>query len=163
MIRPFVMAAIVAALVSAACTEPATVAPPRVLQVDDLELDLVLDRTVIAVGDSSEVTMRLRNLRDEPRRLRFGSGCQIMPYIERTEGTIQMPGGGHWTCTAVLTTLDVPALGSVTRSFVVRGVEHASDASGRSLPPGGYRAYAVLALPSESLQLRSPTVEFEVR
>lgn len=156
-------------LLVAGCGDDAT-SPRSIRQVTELgglRLEIDVERTTIALGDSGTLTMRLRNPTAEAVRLTFGSSCQIMPYIENAAGAVQYPGGGAWGCAAMITSLDVPAGGAVTRTLLVRGVPAADGVRGSSLPPGRYRAYALLEGISEGFsdhfQLRSPTIEFEVR
>jgi len=165
LVRWPITALITGVLLMAGCGTDAT-SPRSIRQVTELgglRLELDVERAAIPVGDSSTLTMRLRNLTAEPVRLTFGSSCQIMPYIENAAGAVQYPGGGAWGCAAVITSLDVPAGGTVTRTLLVRGVAQSDGVRGSSLPPGRYRAYAVLEGMSDLFQLRSPTIGFEVR
>lgn len=169
MVRNITRTAItIGALLSVGCREQPTELASRrqVAELNGLRLELSVDRTLISLGDSGNVTIRLRNETAQAVRLGFASGCQILPYIETEAGAILYPGGGAWSCLAVGTSLTVPAHGIVTQSLVVRGaafvVLGAARADGLaavSLPPGGYRAYALLA----ETELRSPTIGFEVR
>lgn len=152
-------------LVSLACAERPTerAAPRPVTDLDGLRLELSLDRSMIAVGDSGLVTIRLRNETNGAVRLTFGSTCQILPYIETNAGVLRYPGGGAWGCGAMITSLEVPGSGVVTRTLVVRGGAEAVGGAPVSLPPGGYRTYAVLGATAPGVELRSPTLAFEVR
>ncbi len=81
---------------------------PRVEMIRSvMRLELSIDRSVIPMGDSGRVTIRLRNETAVAVRLEFGSTCQIMPYIETAAGAIQYPGGGAWVCGAALTSFEV--------------------------------------------------------
>ena len=158
-------AVVVSALLSAGCGSQSTEASSRrsVTELDGLRLELSIDRSTISVGDSGSITIQLRNETASVVRVAFGSTCQIMPYIETAGGNIQYPGGGAWGCGAMLTSLEVPGHGLVTRTLVVRGIAPSGDASPVALPPGGYRAYAILGVMAPEPELRSPTVAFEVR
>ena len=155
----------VGVLLSVGCREQPTehALLRQVTEFNGLRLELSLDRTLIPMGDSGNVTIRLRNETAQAVRLDFGSSCQIMPYIETEAGAIQHPEGGAWWCAAVLTSLTVPAHGVVTRLLVVRGAARAEGLAGASLPPGGYRAYALVGVSAPGIELRSPTIGFEVR
>ena len=135
---------------------------PTVSVHDGLRLELTHLPAVILVGDSATVTIRLRNETARSVRLEFGSSCQIMPYIETEAGAVIYPDGG-WGCATVLTTLDVPARGVVTRTVVIRGTLQPDGRFGPSLPPGRYRAYAALDPNAGRLSLRSQSVAFEVQ
>lgn len=132
-------------------------------EIDGLRVELSLDRTLITAGDSGVLTIGLRNTTELPVRLNFGSSCQILPYIETAAGSIEYPGGGAWGCAAMLTRLDVPPFGVVTRTVVVRRAAPGGAAAEASLPPGAYRAYAVLEHGPYDSRMRSQAVGFEVR
>ena len=166
MIRNFIRPAVVICVLwSLGCGEQPTEQSSlrQVTELNGLRLELSLDRSTIPVGDSGSVTIRLRNETARAVRLEFGSTCQILPFIETAAGAIQYPGGGAWGCGAMLTSLEVPGNGVVTRTLVVRGVAGSEGTSPVSLPPGGYRAYALLGATAPGVELRSPTVAFEVR
>lgn len=161
----------VATLLSIGCGETPTgeSRPRQIAELNGLRLELVLDKSVIPVGDSATVTMRLHNDNADTVRLSYGSSCQILPYVENAVRAVQYPGGGNWACLAVLTALDVPGRGSVERTLVLRGVESSAGLYGAVLTPGRYRVYALTDVnwpapqPGPANQLRSPTVNFEVR
>lgn len=163
MIAQCVRAAVVASLVSVVSCAEQPAAPILGAELDGLRLELSMDRTTILVGDSGTITMRLHNSTAAPLRLHFGSTCQILPFVESEAGAIQYPGGGGWACGAMLTSLDVPAGGAVTRTILVRGVGSAPAHPGTSLPPGRYRSFALLEPTPPGPQLRSEALEFEVR
>ncbi|MCC7000695.1 MAG: hypothetical protein IT357_00965 [Gemmatimonadaceae bacterium] len=152
-------------LASAVCAETTTTVPELepVTEVDGLRLEVAIERDSIAVGDSAAITMRLRNDTDNAVRIDFNSTCQIVPFIVRLSGEIEYPGGGVWGCGAMITSLQVPARGEVTRRLVVRGVSSAPTVAGAALTPGVYRAYAQLEVVSQRKQLRSPELTFVVR
>ena len=164
MVRNITRTAItIGALLSVGCREQPTEPASRrgVAELNGLRLELSVDRTLISLGDSGNVTIRLRNETAQAVRLDFGSTCQIVPYIETAAGAIVYPPGGEWLCGMAFTSLTVPAHGIVTRSLVVRGGARADGLAELSLPPGGYRAYA--RLDATASELRSPTIGFEVR
>ena len=154
-----------AMLASIACAEsPATEPALRpVREIDGLRLEVAIDRDSITVGDSAALTMRLRNSTDDVVRIDFNSTCQIVPFIARVSGEIEYPDGGVWGCGAMITSLEVPARGEVTRRLVVRGVSSAPTVAGAALTPGVYRAYAQLEVVSQRKQLRSSELTFVVR
>ena len=161
-VRMATIVTIATVLLSVGCAEQPT-AFRDATEHGGLSLELSLERTVVPVGDSGTITMRLRNETFKAVRLSFGSSCQILPYIETEAGAVLYPGGGGWMCLDVVTSLEVPAFGVVTRTFVVRGVARAEGLSDASLSPGDYRAYALLGEGPRELLLRSPAVRFQVR
>lgn len=167
MLRLRTIAALTSAvLLGASCDEPptgdeSTIRPVPVL--DGLRLEVTISQSVIPVGDSATVTMQLHNDNATAMEIYFSTGCQILPYIETASGAMRFPSVGGWACTQALTSLTVPARGSVTRSYVVRGATATDDRNGASLIPGQYRAYALLDAIRSQQQLRSPTISFEIR
>ena len=147
------------------CSERST--GPRVIELPgehaSLRLELTMASATVQVGDSATATMRLINDSPTAVQLGFGSTCQIMPYIETEAGAVTYPGGGGWGCATVLTTLHVPARGVVIRTLVIRATSQPDNFAGASLPPGRYRAYAVLEPNSGRPSQRSQSVVFEVR
>lgn len=166
MLRRVIIAAFAsAALLSVSCAETPTGddLPRLVTELDGLRLEVTISQAAISVGDSATVTMRLHNDNATDELIDFSSGCQILPYIETASGAMRYPSGGGWGCTAALTSLSVPARGSVTQAYVVRGATVTDDRNGASLVPGQYRAYALLDAIRNQQKLRSPTISFEIR
>lgn len=151
------------ALLAASCGEETLFDPiSRVDELDGLTLEAEFTKESIAIGDSAIVTIRLRNHRNEARTLTFGSGCQIMPFVRTVLGAPAYPAGG-WACTANITTLDVPALGTVVRTVIVRGVGNPNPMSPAiSLQAGAYRFHARLEPFRDGGSLHSRDVAFEV-
>ncbi len=120
---------VVGVLLSVGCGEDPAAAPPlpQVTERDGLLLDLDMERLLVAIGDSSTVTIRLSNVNAAPVRIEFGSTCEIMPYIETTAGAVRVPGGGSWSCGAAITSgtyrayalLETPVRGSRLRSRTI--------------------------------------------
>lgn len=133
-------------------------------EIDGLTLEVAVANPIVAIGDSVTAMMTLRNATGTAKHLQFGSGCQIMPFIETAAGELRHPGSGAWACTAALTSLEVPAHGAVVRSITLRGASSPTAMSPYfSLPAGSYRFYAKVDPFSRDGQLRSADVAFEVR
>ena len=149
------------ALFAFGCSDRSTEPPPG--EHAGLRLELTMASTTVPVADSVTATIRLFNDSPIAVQLGFGSTCQIMPYIETEAGTVTYPGGGAWGCGDMLTTLQVPARGMVSRTLVIRATAQPGNFPGASLVPGRYRAYAVLDPFAGRPLLRSPGIAFEVR
>jgi hypothetical protein len=143
--------------------------PPVVPEADGLRLDGSISSEVVPVGQTHVLAFRLRNLTEEPITLHFGSGCQILPFIETRTGADVYPEGGGFICTLALTSLRVePGTDAIRTMQVYGGPPPAADVYvGTPLPKGRYRAYAVvegiLGGVQRDVKLRSEFVEFEVR
>lgn len=119
-----------------------------------LVLDASAGRTELAVGDTTTIVFRLRNIGGTAVTLEFTSGCQVMPFVaERTSGRIVVPQGGAWACILVLTQLTLPAGKERIYSLPIQ--------AGTTVPPGDYVAYARLV--SDELTLQSPDLIIRVR
>lgn len=106
-------------------------------------------------------TIRLMNEGAQPVTLHFNSGCQILPYIRASNGTLVLPEGG-WGCTAALTQLSLAAGESVVREYVWTGsTAFRSEMPLRSLPEGRY-FFSAESLSAEAA-LRSPPIEIVLR
>jgi len=115
----------------------------------------------IAPGGTATFTFQLENLSSRPVTLTFSSGCQMMPYITaRRTGDFVYPSHGSWVCTTVITSLDLPAFGSLTKEVQIKAAQ-AADFPYVALTPGEYLAYAKLEQGAKSIQ--SDPVAFAVR
>jgi hypothetical protein len=86
-----------------------------------------------------------------------------MPFIEQPPTQTVYPPGAAYVCAAVLTTLTIPPGGEHEVVHGVRGVApEAPPQAGIALPPGSYRAVAVLQPNSRTAELRSAPVMFRV-
>jgi len=130
----------------------------------DLTLEATISRSVIPVGQTDTLTLRLRNLSASPVTYRFSSSCQLMPFIEQAPTQTVYPPGAAYVCAAVLTTLALPPGGEHFVVQEVRGVApQAPPQAGIALPPGTYSAVAVLQPNSRTGELRSSPVIFRVQ
>jgi intracellular proteinase inhibitor BsuPI len=127
-----------------------------------LRLEVVAARTKIAVGDTTTVLFRVRNSGGETVRLTFGSSCQLLPYIARTDHQVVYPDGGHWVCLDVITELVLaPGEQKVAAIVIHGGSPAASGYSNVALEPGQYLMYATLSL-TDAAQ-RSESLVFTVQ
>ncbi|MEW5929999.1 MAG: BsuPI-related putative proteinase inhibitor [Gemmatimonadota bacterium] len=159
-----VLAALAAACVGPSATDYAAAAR------EGLVLSLSVTPAAISPGDTARLVARLENRNRHPVRLAFPTGCQILPYVESAEGTVVYPYGGGWACTQAFTEL---ALGPrEVKEQVLRWTAESYDHDRKTfapisspLPPGTYRAYAVLSrgLGGEEVELRSNTETVTVR
>ena len=126
-----------------------------------LHLSVDVARPAIAVGDTTTVTIRLRNL--SPVTVTFvAGGCPMLPYIaERTSREVVYPSGGGWVCVLILQRVTLGPWGEETRQVPVRGVAEWPATFDAALPPGEYLVYATLESPE--YQLRSASAAIAVK
>lgn len=156
--------------VLAGCAESATqVAPAFEVAAERDGLRLVLAGTPQETrpGGTIRLTTSLTNRSGQDVRLDFSDGCQVVFYVEDDAGRIVFPSGGDWGCYQALTHLELGAGEVLQRStdWVAVAEEYADGGSRRTpLPPGRYRAYAVLRGEiSTQARMRTETVELRVR
>lgn len=141
---------IAASLVSLSCAD--STSGPGALQ-----LTVAVAQRAIEVGDSTTVTMSLRNNGIDPITVTTG-GCFILPYIARAgSGELVYPSGGGWGCLAVMRSVTLGPGQSETQQYIVRG---GAAAPSPSLGPGDYVLYATLE--SAEFPLRSASARLEV-
>lgn len=130
----------------------------------DLSLEAMISRSVIPVGETDTLTLRLHNLSAFPVSYGFLSSCQLVAFVEQAPSQTVYPPGAAYACAAVLTTLTIPAGGEHLVVQEVRGVAPQAPAqAGITLPPGTYRAFAVLQPNSRTAEVRSAPVTFRVQ
>ncbi len=130
-----------------ACQASSTGLPvsPREVDAERLTLHAQWLRGQIRVGEVDTLAISLTNNTDVDLTLEFPTGCQILPYVEDDQDVMIHPKGG-WGCTTVVSSLTVPARGSVTRVFPVRGgVPMQSIYPHAPLAVGSYVGYARLS------------------
>lgn len=124
---------------------------------DALQLSVAVGTRALAVGDSTLVTIRLRNNGIRPITITTG-GCFILPYIARAAtGEVVYPRGGAWGCLAVVRNVTLGPGQSETQQYKLRGGETAPSPS---LGPEEYVLYATLE--SSEYPLRSAPVQLRV-
>jgi len=124
---------------------------------DALQLSVAVAKPAIAVGDSTLVTIRLRNAGVVPITVTTG-GCFIVPFIARaSSGDIVYPPGGSYGCLAIIRVVTLGPSQSETQQYKVRGGTLAPDPS---LGPGDYVLYATLQ--SNEYPLRSAPAHLRV-
>ena len=139
-------------LVSLSCADAVSGPPPG-----DLQLTVAVAQPAIEVGDSTTVTIRLRNGGIDPVTITTG-GCFMLPYIARDPGDeIVYPGGGGWGCIAIVRSVTLGPGQSETLQYTVRG---GAAGPSPSLGPGEYVLYATLE--STEFPLRSEPARLEV-
>lgn len=95
-----------------------------------IELSMTFNTTNFQVGRRDTITVTATSLLDGTAQLLFDSDCQIVLTIRSTAGAAVVPPNGRQTCKPLATSLEIPALGSVSRTFVWSG-------NSQLIPPGG--------------------------
>ena len=158
------LGAMTALLAAAACaSDPAAPSSSKhqVVAIPGLTLTATMSSTRLHLGQTGTLTIALHNDGPSSRTVNFGSGCQLLPYIERaSDGALVYPDGG-WACTANLTSLTLAPGETKSHVTVVHtGGRLPGIYTGAILPVGHYRAYGTLGL--LPAQATTEAVEFEV-
>ena len=126
-----------------------------------LQLEAVIGRSTLGIGDTASIVFRLRNLTSDSIVLNFNDSCQILPYITtRHADQVVHPSGGDWGCRQVLTSLTLAPEAAETLTVLVHGGAQASHPA-IPLLPGEYLAFARLEHPD--FPLRSPMLDIRVQ
>ncbi len=127
-----------------------------------LTLTLSVTRSAIRGGEPDTITVALANTTNQIVSLHFASGCQLLPYITNDRGSLVLPPGGAWVCTANLSQLDLAAGDRRTSTFVWTGsTEFASEMPLLPLPTGTYSIYATLS--AQEVHLAAKPVPVQLR
>jgi hypothetical protein len=127
-----------------------------------LTLTLSVTRSAIRGGEPDTITVALANTTNQIVSLHFASGCQLLPYVTNAPGSIVLPAGGAWVCTANLSQLDLAAGERRTWTFVWTGsTEFASEMPLLPLPAGAYSIYATLS--AQEVRLAAKPVLVQLR
>ena len=135
-----------AAILIAACSgtevpiEPVTPGSPA------LEISVNLSPTTFQQGDSTRITVTLRNVSSRAVRVSFATTCTIVYAIRTPSGALVVPGGGGWQCDPFESRIDLGRLEATQRIFVWRG---------EGIPAGSYVVYGALG---QDLAVVSPGV-----
>ncbi len=125
-----------------------------------LHLSVGVERPTIKMGDSTAVTITLRNLSSHPVTFTTG-GCVLVPYIAaQTTGQIVYPSGGSWICTANLIRITLASGRTENRRFVVLATAPPVPIGAAALTRGHYLIYATLQ--SSDFPLRSASAPLTV-
>lgn len=151
-------ALILACLAAAGCGGADSPSSPS--DQDALRLTASSTQAVLKPGDVATLRFRLENAGSSAVTLQFPTSCQISPYIATASRVVVYPGGGHWVCAQVLTSLTLPAGGTKVEELRISGGGQSEMSSVYGLPPGDYLAYARL---EGSTSLTSNSVAITVR
>jgi hypothetical protein len=125
-------------------------------------LTLSVTHSAIRAGERDTITVALANTTRQVVALHFPTGCQLLPYITNDRGSIVLPAGGAWGCTANLSQLDLAAGERHTWTFVWTGsTEFASEMPLLPLPAGAYSINATLS--AHELRLAAKPVFVQLR
>jgi hypothetical protein len=109
--------------------EPVTPGSPA------LEVNVLSSRTTFMQGDSTRITVTLRNVSSRPIRVTFPNSCTIVYAIRTTAGALVVPAGGGWACDQIISRIDLDRLEATQRAF---------KWTGEGVPAGEYLVYGAL-------------------
>lgn len=114
--RRFTLA--VLAGVASGCSQDPTI--PKI-GAEPVTMTIAASTRSFTLGKADTIRITVTNFLEQVARLGFATSCQVDVYIRSLDGTIVLPSGGRPLCLPGTTTLDIPAKGSITRSFVWDG------------------------------------------
>lgn len=100
------------------CSQEPTI--PK-LDSEPVTLSIAASTRTFTQGTPDTIRITITNFLEQVARLGYANSCQVDVFIRSLEGTIVLPAGGRPLCLPGNTTLDIPAQGSITRSFVWDG------------------------------------------
>jgi hypothetical protein len=101
----------------------------------ELSLSVQVSKSSFVRGDSTKITVTLRNVSEHDVRVRFPTTCTILYAIRVDGGAIVLPSGGVWSCPAVASRIDLGPSQATQRTFTWKG---------EGLPAGSYVVYGAL-------------------
>jgi hypothetical protein len=110
-------------------TDPVTPGSPA------LEISARVSHATFVQGDSTVITVTLRNVSSRGVRVNFTTSCTIVYAIRTTAGVLVVPSGGGWQCEPFLSRIDLDRLEATQRTFIWKG---------EGLPAGAYLVYGAL-------------------
>ena len=146
--RRRISAALAGSLIACSGTEvpiePVTPGSPA------LELSARVSPSTFVQGDSTEITVTLRNVSSRSVRVNFANSCTIVYTIRTPAGVTVVPSGGLWTCEPISSRIDLDRLEATQRRFIWRG---------EGVPAAGYVVYGALG---DDMLVLSPGVAVTV-
>ena len=142
--------AAVAGLLVAGCSGTEVPTDPVAPGSPALELSARVSHATFVQGDSTRITVTLRNVSSRAVRVTFTNTCTIVYAIRTPGGTLMVPGGGGWDCEPFASRIDLDRLEATQRSFLWRG---------EGVPAGDYVVYGALG---EDMIVVSPGVTVTV-
>jgi hypothetical protein len=101
----------------------------------ELSLTVQVTKTNFVRGDSTRITVTLRNITRRDVRVTFPTTCTIVYAIRLVGNGIVVPSGGTWGCPAAISRIDLGPSEATQRTFTWKG---------EGLPAGDYLVYGVL-------------------
>ena len=124
--------------------EPVTPASPA------LELSARVSDAQFVQGDSTIITVTLRNVSSRAVQVSFANSCTIVYAVRTAAGALVVPGGGTWACEPISSRLALDRLEATERSFIWKG---------DGLRAGDYLVYGALGA---DIAVVSPGVAVQV-
>ena len=109
--------------------EPVTPGSPA------LEISARVSHAQFVQGDSTIITVTLRNVSSRAVSVSFANSCTIVYAIRTAAGALVVPSGGTWACDPISSRISLDRLEATERTFIWKG---------EGLPAGDYIAYGAL-------------------
>ncbi len=126
-----------------------------------IALSMAFSTTTLQLGRPDTITVTVSNSFDQTARLLFDTDCQVLVTIRSLAGTIVVPPNGVRNCSPIASSLDLPAMGSVTRRFIWTGTaDFTPPGSSTALPAGSY--FVSAAINATNYSTIAPAVRVEL-
>jgi hypothetical protein len=109
--------------------EPVTPGSPA------LELSAQVSPSSFIQGDSTTITVTLRNVSSQRVRVSFANTCTIVYAVRTVGGALVVPSGNGWACEPFSSRITLDRLEATQRTFIWRG---------EGIPAGTYLVYGAL-------------------
>jgi hypothetical protein len=126
---------VVATGLGAGCSGTEVPIEPVVPGSPALELSAQVSPSTFVQGDSTTITVTLRNVSTQPVRVSFANTCTIVYAVRTVGGTLVVPSGGGWACEPFSSRITLDRLEATQRTFIWRG---------EGIPAGTYIVYGAL-------------------
>lgn len=152
------VAIVALAIVASACVQDPVI--PR-LGDQPILLTLAVSTIDMKVGRPDTIRVTATNTFDQGARLIFENDCQLVVTIRNALGAAVVPPNGVHTCLPVPSALDIPAGGSVARTFLWQGgTNFLPTISQTFLPPGTY--FISAAINATNYSTIAPAIRVEL-
>jgi hypothetical protein len=88
---------------------------------EPITLSMTASSRSFKAGTPDTLRVTITNTLAEVARLRYNSSCQLELFVRDSKGNVVIPSGGKSQCLPIVSTLDIPAKGSIVRMFIWNG------------------------------------------
>ncbi len=126
---------VLVASVAAACSGTEVPIEPVTPGSVALEISARVSHAQFIQGDSTIITVTLRNVSSRRVQVSFADACTIVYAVRTAAGVLVVPSGGRWVCDPISSRIALDRFEATERTFIWKG---------DGLPPGDYLVYGAL-------------------